>query len=247
MAKGLLEVHMKKQWTRPRGLFLLGIVLSFLWTIPTLAQTSKASIFPAYTGSKAQIMKEGVDLLAYPSQYSQVIGQVSTDDLFILGSNQDWYRVRVHDQEGWLPKTDLKVNEESFIPYSRVLGEEVVAYGKLFIGTPYVWGGNDLISGVDCSGLTKQIFEGFAIHISRLSYTQVNDGQIIDKSELRPGDLVFFDTSGVNNGNISHVGIYAGNGMFLHADATHGVMLSNLQSPYYTRNYVTSSRIINDL
>ena len=154
------------------------------------------------------------------------------------------YRVKAKNQEGWIAKELIDAPKDSFIPYSKVLGEEIVEYGKLFIGTPYVWGGNDLKKGVDCSGLTKEIYEGFDISISRLSYTQVRDGKQISKSELRPGDLVFFDTSGVNNGQISHVGIYAGDGMFLHADSTKGVTLSSLSNSYYTRNYVTSSRIL---
>ena len=144
------------------------------------------------------------------------------------------------------PDGTLSEADECIIPYSKVLGEEIVEYGKLFIGTPYVWGGNDIRNGVDCSGLTKKVFEGFDINISRLSYTQVNDGRKVSKSELRPGDLVFFDTSGKNNGNISHVGIYAGNDLFLHADCTKGVTISSLSNAYYARNYVTGSRILSD-
>ena len=160
--------------------------------------------------------------------------------------NHNWYRVKAGDQEGWVSKEDVTLSDELFVPYSKVLGEEIVEYGKLFIGTPYVWGGNDLKTGVDCSGLTKKVFEGFDINISRLSYTQVNDGKVVDKSELRPGDLVFFDTNGINTGHISHVGIYAGDGLFLHADCTKGVTLSSLSNAYYQRNYVTGSRILSE-
>ena len=227
-----------------KGLVALIVLGSLIY--PIGASTHKERLFPQYTGSVARTNGTSIRMRSYPSQYSEIIDTVDREAVYILGQNEGWYRVKVNSQEGWIAKELIDVSKESFIPYSKVLGEEIVEYGKLFIGTPYVWGGNDLRKGVDCSGLTKEIFEGFDINISRLSYTQVKDGTEVSKSELRPGDLVFFDTSGVNNGQISHVGIYAGDDMFLHADSTRGVMLSSLSSTYYTKNYVTGSRILSD-
>lgn len=223
---------------------LVSLMLMGSLTLPLYATSTEKGIFPSYTGSAAKTNGKSIRMRDYPSKYSNIITTIDREDLYILGQNEDWYRVKTNDQEGWIAKELIETPEESFIPYSKVLGEEVVEYGKLFIGTPYVWGGNDLKKGVDCSGLTKKIYEGFDINISRLSYTQVNDGEEVGKSELRPGDLVFFDTTGRNNGKISHVGIYAGDGMFLHADSTKGVTLSSLSSTYYVRNYVTGSRIL---
>ncbi|MBE6024070.1 MAG: NlpC/P60 family protein [Cellulosilyticum sp.] len=215
--------------------------------VPLCASTHKESIFPSYTGIRTKVVDSSIKVRNYPNKYSNQLATIENQDIYILGMNHDWYRIRIGNQEGWVEKTDIQVSDHAIVPYSKVLGEEVVEYGKLFIGTPYVWGGNDLKRGVDCSGLTKKVFEGFDINISRLSYTQVNDGKEVDKSELRPGDLVFFDTSGANTGNISHVGIYAGQGMFLHADCTKGVTLSSLSNTYYKKNYVTSSRILNEI
>lgn len=223
---------------------LVALILIGSLTYPIGASTTKERLFPQYTGSAAKANGTSIRMRNYPSKYSRVIDTIDREDVYILGQNKDWYRVKAKNQEGWIAKELIDAAKDSFIPYSKVLGEEIVEYGKLFIGTPYVWGGNDLKKGVDCSGLTKEIYEGFDITISRLSYTQVSDGKQISKSELRPGDLVFFDTSGVNDGQISHVGIYAGDGMFLHADSTKGVTLSSLSNSYYTRNYVTSSRIL---
>lgn len=223
------------------------LILVGLMAMPAYASSHKENIFPSYTGLKATTGSQSISVKNYPSEYSNQMTQAVKEDFYVLGQNQDWYRIRIGQEEGWVAKADLHVSEDTFIPYSKVLGEEVVEYGKLFIGTPYVWGGNDLKQGVDCSGLTKKVFEGFNINISRLSYTQVNDGKIVDKSELRPGDLIFFDTSGKNDGHISHVGIYAGNGLFLHADCTKGVTLSSLSNAYYERNYVTSARILDEM
>lgn len=232
---------MKQITKRLVGLILLGVL-----STPICASMQQERIFPEYTGLKAKVSQEAIDLSSYPSEYSTKASVHTNKNLYVLGMNHDWYRVRMDGKEGWISKESIALADNTLVPYSKVLGEEVVEYGKLFIGTPYVWGGNDLKKGVDCSGLTKKIFEGFDINISRLSYTQVNDGKEVAKSELRPGDLVFFDTSGENNGNISHVGIYAGDDLFLHADCTKGVTLSRLSNTYYTRNYVTGSRILKD-
>ncbi len=225
---------------------LVGLILVGNLVTPLLASTNRPSIFPSYTGMLVKASGEKICLRNYPSEYSEVITTVDSEKLYILGQNDEWYRVSVRGKVGWVNKALIEVPEHTFIPYSKVLGEEIVEYGKQFIGTPYVWGGNDLNKGVDCSGLTKQVFESFDINISRLSFTQVNDGRQIAKSELRPGDLVFFDTNGVNTGRISHVGIYAGDDLFLHADTTKGVTLSKLSNAYYMRNYVTSSRILDE-
>ena len=238
---------MKRQIKRLVCYSLIGMIAMSILQMPLMATTHKENIFPSYTGLKARAKGNELTLNSYPSNYSQMKTEVEADNFYVLGSNNDWYRIRAGEKEGWVFKESLEIKDEAFVPYSKVLGEEIVEFGKLFIGTPYVWGGNDLQKGVDCSGLTKKVFEGFDIHISRVSRSQVNDGVRVKKSELRPGDLVFFDTSGVNTGKISHVGIYAGDGQFLHADCTRGVTLSRLSSNYYTKNYVTSSRIINEV
>ena len=70
------------------------------------------------------------------------------------------------------------------------------------------------------------------------------DGEEVSKNELRTGDLIFFDTTGINNGQISHVGIYMGDDKFIHSESTRGVTVSNLSSGYYTRNYVKAIRVL---
>lgn len=224
-----------------RGLLSLIMILS----MPVMASCERNSIFPEYTGLQIEVKDQSFYMRNYPSEYSDYIENIQGKKVYLLGQNQDWYRIRVDGKEGWVTKHAVTLKEPVFIPHSRVLGEEVVAYGKQFIGTPYVWGGNDLKKGIDCSGLTKEVYKGFNIDISRVSHDQVYDGIRVSKSELRPGDLVFFDTSGINTGRISHVGIYAGDGLFLHADCTRGVTLSRLSDTYYARNYVTGSRILN--
>jgi murein DD-endopeptidase / murein LD-carboxypeptidase len=95
-------------------------------------------------------------------------------------------------------------------------------------------------SGIDCSAFTQKIYKDkFGIELSRSTRTQVNEGIEVAKSELQPGDLVFFKTGKTDR----HVGVYVGNGKFLHSSIK-GVQYTSLDKPFYKKNYWTSRRII---
>lgn len=111
-------------------------------------------------------------------------------------------------------------------------GDQIVQTAMKYLGVPYVYGGTSP-SGFDCSGLVQYVFKENGINISRTTYTQVKEGTQVDKSNLQPGDCVFFGTSG----NVSHVGIYIGNDQYIHAPHTGDVVkISSLsdRSNYYT-------------
>jgi cell wall-associated NlpC family hydrolase len=92
----------------------------------------------------------------------------------------------------------------------------VISAAKSALGTPYVWGGNNLQSGVDCSGLLQQAFARAGISIPRVSYQQANFGKRVGLDALRPGDLVAWDNSSRNNG-ADHIALYIGNGQVIEA------------------------------
>lgn len=119
-------------------------------------------------------------------------------------------------------------------------GTEVVNYAYNFLGKPYVFGAAGP-NAFDCSGLTQYVYNKFGVGLSRTTYTQVNEGIKVNKKDLKPGDLVFFNTAG----SISHVGIYIGNGEFIHAPRTgKPVMVSSLSDGYYSQTYATARRIL---
>lgn len=96
-------------------------------------------------------------------------------------------------------------------------------------------------SGIDCSAFTQKIYkEKFNISLPRTTITQVNVGTEVKKSELIPGDLVFFKTSKTDK----HVGVYVGDNKFLHASIK-GIQYTSLDKPFYKKNYWTSRRIMN--
>lgn len=119
-------------------------------------------------------------------------------------------------------------------------GASVVAKAQSYIGSKYVYGGMSP-SGFDCSGFTSYIYKQFGISLNRTAAGQYSNGTVVSKGQLQAGDLVMFGKSG-----ISHVGIYVGGGMMVHAaNPSRGVTTDSIYSGYYNSNYVGARRIIN--
>ncbi|WP_240941405.1 C40 family peptidase [Paenibacillus sp. HB172176] len=112
-------------------------------------------------------------------------------------------------------------------------------------GTKYRYGGTTT-KGFDCSGFTGYVFAKMNIDLPRVSRDQATIGTKVAKADLQPGDLVFFDTSGKNNGGITHVGIYVGDGEFAHASTSRGVTFEKLDSSYYKNRFVTARRVMDE-
>jgi lipoprotein Spr len=133
--------------------------------------------------------------------------------------------------------------------FSQVMGVAVDATSNLklykfiyeWIGTPYRFGGNTK-NGIDCSAFTKaiydKVFNTAILRNSRDIFSMVNP---LAKDELKEGDLVFFK---IKSRSISHVGIYLGDNRFAHASSTRGVVISNLNEPYYSRYFYKGGRIL---
>ncbi len=123
------------------------------------------------------------------------------------------------------------------------VGDQIVAYAKKLQGTPYVWGGTST-RGFDCSGYVQYVCRQFGISLNRTANSQMSNGYSISSSNLQPGDLVFFHGTYATSG-ASHVGIYIGNGQFIHASSARGcVVISDLWTNYYTSHYYGARRVI---
>lgn len=121
--------------------------------------------------------------------------------------------------------------------------EELIRFAKSLLGVPYLYGGMTP-AGFDCSGFTSYVFAAFGIRLERVSTDQAKQGTEISKENLRPGDLVFFDTSG-GHGVINHTGIFIGDGKFIHASSgtSYCVIISDLTTGYYNGNFMTARRV----
>ncbi len=119
---------------------------------------------------------------------------------------------------------------------------DIANYAMGFVGYNYVWGGTSPSTGFDCSGLVYYCYRQYGYNtINRVADDQMNQGTYVAKSDLAVGDLVFFGYGDYAN----HVGIYIGNGNFVHASTpSTGVRINSLDETYYTKNYIGARRLL---
>ncbi|NBF02652.1 peptidase P60 [Pseudomonas sp. Fl5BN2] len=132
-------------------------------------------------------------------------------------------------------------SSQSFSP----VAEDVLFRALGLVGTPYRWGGNTPDSGFDCSGLIGYVYRDAAgISLPRSTREMIGmQAQDVGKNALQTGDLIFFATNG--GSQVSHAGIYVGEGRFVHAPATGGtVKLDSLSKAYWQKAYLSAKRVL---
>ena len=111
------------------------------------------------------------------------------------------------------------------IPYNEIISNQIVNYALQFEGYPYVYGGNSLTNGTDCSGFTKLIYANYGVYLPRSAYEQSFSGTRVGLDNIMPGDLVFSGYDGV----VGHVAIYIGNNKLVHAlNSNVGIVVTDL-------------------
>lgn len=120
--------------------------------------------------------------------------------------------------------------------------DRILQMAKSYQGVRYSWGGQSP-SGFDCSGFVHYVLLKNDIIVPRTAAAQYNSGTWVNKSQLQPGDLVFFSTY---KAGPSHVGFYLGGGKFIHASSGAGkIIISELSNSYYAAHYIGAKRVIN--
>lgn len=123
------------------------------------------------------------------------------------------------------------------------LQEDLVQTAHRFIGTPYRWGGTSARYGFDCSGLTMTVYRLNGMELPRNSRAQFQTGRPVSRSALQAGDLVFFATG--SRSRVSHVGLYSGNGQFIHAPGRgKSIRVASLSNGYFKSRYAGARRYI---
>ncbi len=175
----------------------------------------------------------------------------------VLGYDDGWYHVSYGSYTGYMSGDYLRLNDVTYSTASapatsasasaETAGtvtserEKLIDYAKQYLGVKYAYGGASP-SGFDCSGFTTYVFKNFGYSLNRSSSAQTSNGKEISKSELLPGDLVFFTRGG---SSVGHVGIYIGDNKFIHSSSPGDVVkITDLDDSYYKRNYVCSRRIL---
>jgi len=133
-------------------------------------------------------------------------------------------------------------SSKPYISLNDSKASKIIDIAKTKLGRKYVWGATGKGETFDCSGFTSYVYKKNGIHIPRTSRNQAKYGKYIARNNLKKGDLIFFDTSRHRKGYVNHVGIYLGNGKFIHASsAKKKVTISNL-SKFYAQRYVGARR-----
>ena len=230
--------------------------VSFLERIREAANFNKSG---AITGN-------GVNMRARPNTTSSVLVSHHAGTVMnIIGINNGWYKVEHGSHTGYVrsdlmsivPRTEATTaTAASATPVStrvtpsgsapdpnRALGQQIADYAVSYVGHNYVWGGASPSTGFDCSGLVTYVMRQFGVRLTRSASGQYRDnGTHIDRSELVPGDLVFFSTNGRS---VTHVGIYIGDGRFVHASGTDvGVVITSLNNANRIRTWFGAKRVI---
>lgn len=119
---------------------------------------------------------------------------------------------------------NLAVVEET-VPYNEIISNQVVNYALQFVGYPYVYGGNSLTNGTDCSGFTKLIYANYGIDLPRTAYDQGYAGVHVNLEDIMPGDIIVSGYDGV----VGHASIYIGNGQLVHAlNSNVGIVVTSM-------------------
>lgn len=198
-----------------------------------------------------------VNFRSLPNTSAQILDSLTNGQkVELIGIAQGWYKARVDGQTGFISADYVEMNGGATADKSTVTGsttittaeatsgvrQQIIDYAAQFLGTPYVYGGSTP-SGFDCSGFTSYVYKNTVCSIARTSSDQRATTKNISMSELLPGDLVFFGSGNT----VSHVGIYVGNGQFIHSPHTGSVVkYDTLSSGSYYNRFICGGRVLND-
>lgn len=228
-------------------------ILSFAAATAISATMFIVSAGAADAPKSGVITGNGVRLRSGPGTgYSILDHYYKGDELSVVTPGESWVKVSDNGKTGYVSKTYftyLTEKEEKLSAESKAKSDaevevkrsDVVAYAKKFLGVRYVWGGSSP-SGFDCSGFTQYVYDHFDLDIPRTASQQyaATKNSHISRSELQPGDLVYFDSPSTSS--VAHVGIYVGDGKFIHSNSPGGsVRITALSTSYYKTHYVGAS------
>lgn len=174
---------------------------------------------------------------------SQILGTLSYGaDVTVTGLCENgWVQIWYKNQTAYV-SGDYVTDYQDVDHSASDSAIEVANFAMTFVGYSYVYGGASPSTGFDCSGLVYYCYSQFGYTLNRVANDQMNsDGVAVSMANLQVGDLVFFGSGTYAN----HVGIYIGNGNFVHASTpSSGVRVSSLNETYYANRYLGARRII---
>lgn len=210
--------------------------------------TPKASAAISYETK----ITSGVNLRVGPSTSSKVIRTIGRGEMVHVVGQANAYWLHVFDKKGnsgYISAADKYSTwgGPKVVAASSSKGSSVVNIAKSYMGrVDYSFGVRNPSRLVfDCSSFTEFVYAKVGVDLKWGTSSQKKQGSYVSKSNLRAGDLVFFDTKGSNNGVINHVGIYMGNGQMIHnTPSKDGLAINSITSGYWSTHYVTGRRVL---
>lgn len=184
-----------------------------------------------FLGQQAEIEAMIADLEGAQSEFA--------DALAAAEAQADAYRETIEEQNEIIRQEQESQEPPEYEGGQDVTGQDIVNYAMQFVGNPYVWGGNSLTNGCDCSGFVHLVYKHFGYNTVRYSMSFLYEGVAVSRADVRPGDIVVY---AMKNG-IGHVAIYAGNGKIVEAQSSSAGITANRSID--CREIVGIRRIIN--
>ncbi len=189
------------------------------------------------------VFGSGVRMLEGANEAARVTGIFEHGtEMQVLGVYGNWYKVKCGGQTGFIFSDCFALNGGvADAGLSAEAGQAIADAAMQYLDTPYVWAGASP-SGFDCSGLVYYLYRQYGYTTGRTAADIYTNGSFIENDQLQPGDAVCFTSS---SNAIGHVGIYIGDGQFIHASSGSGrVIISALDESYYTSHYVGARRLV---
>lgn len=220
-------------------------------TTTVTQQVAPAASSPASGNVKVNLSAgEVLNLRSGASTQSGKLASIPGGTVLALeGTSGSWYKVTYNGVTGYVSAEYMVSTTESVgtvapVASSNSAGSSIVALAKQFIGCPYVYGASGP-NAFDCSGFTSYVYRQVGISIPHGATSQYRGGTPVSRENVQPGDLVFIaDPAYCAGYPISHVGIYIGNGQFIHASSNRGegVTISNIFTGHYGTYYAGARR-----
>ncbi len=220
-----------------------------------------------------KVIADGTGFYDTPNTNGKLVDTGDKDEkAYIIGLNHGWFKVIFGENICYVPSDRLTLTEIPYenrasenyprffrqgkstglapsaealnqkAPEASTDGEQIVATAKKYLGVPYVWGGASP-SGFDCSGLVYYVFRCNGYSMYRTPADQYRQGSFVARSDLQPGDVVFFYNT-VPGAGISHVGIYVGDNQFIHSPNSRStVSIASLSNTYWNQHYYGARRM----
>lgn len=199
--------------------------------------SSYLTVSTSYAGSLGigTVTGSGVNLRAGAGTSYSSLGKATLGaSVSLLGIENGWFYVNLNGTNGYIRSDYVDISPAA-------TASSILADAKSLLGTPYLWGGSTT-AGFDCSGFVQYVFAQNGVSLPRTCAQQYTIGTYVSSANLQAGDLVFFDTSG--SGAAGHVGIYMGDGNFIHCSSSSGVIISAMSNSYWSARYLGARRVL---